>query len=281
MKAKPNILRALDRLASTEQAFLLAEFLAPVAGRGSVGVRIDGVRVELRPTPAGFRGWGVFRPKTHRECALVRPATLPERRQYLDLFPGIRLIPWVKDGGAWVAILAGASDASPGSTGAVAVRLMTDADLFDTVLARFDGAQYWHDRVDPRCDPATAAYLRRSLVDMVDPARIERPGLTAGQRVAYAMAFRRRADAMLADGRHRGETRLRTALAHAGAVLRDFAETPDGYRVSYDVDGERHTSVVRADLTVQSAGICLSGEDRKFDLGSLVGVLREGRDQIW
>ena len=49
------------------------------------------------------------------------------------------------------------------------------------------------------------------------------------------------------------------------------------YTVTFTVDGQTHRSTVhKNDLTVLVAGICLSGEDRKFDLQSLVGVIREG-----
>ncbi len=73
------------------------------------------------------------------------------------------------------------------------------------------------------------------------------------------------------------EQRIREALEHGGAELREMARRGGEIRVTYEVDGRRHVSLVHgSDMTVQSAGVCLSGGDRAFDLASLVGVLREG-----
>ena len=57
----------------------------------------------------------------------------------------------------------------------------------------------------------------------------------------------------------------------------DYLDVPTVFVSVITVDGRQFTSSVNKDnLTIQMAGICLSGEDQKFDLASMVGVLREG-----
>jgi hypothetical protein len=74
------------------------------------------------------------------------------------------------------------------------------------------------------------------------------------------------------------EGRLRDALRTGGGNLREFRDRGEYWLVEWTTaNGIRHTSAVaKADLTVISSGICLSGRDRDFDLQSLVGVI-EGR----
>jgi hypothetical protein len=272
-----SICNALTRLARAEARFLAAEFLAPVVcGRG-VSVSIANVRCTLHATPADFRGWGVFRPISHASAWLVRDASADERRRYLELFPEVRVILLARVGAGVTAIVANDSDCRFDIAEPIVVQFADECDIFDTVVARFDGSQFWFDEVDARADPSAADYLRRELMKMTDPARIARRELTAAHRAAYAIHYDRRMNNIRLDQRRRDESRLKSSLAQAGASLRDFADAGDSYRVAYVVDGARHVSVVRKnDLTVLSAGICLSGEDRAFDLNSLVGVLREG-----
>ncbi|GAB4461061.1 MAG: hypothetical protein OHK0029_25820 [Armatimonadaceae bacterium] len=77
------------------------------------------------------------------------------------------------------------------------------------------------------------------------------------------------------ENRHPDDHRLREALAVGGGELRDYTDRGEYYLVEWATqDGVRHTSAIaKADLTVISSGICLSGRDRDFDLQSLVGVM--------
>jgi hypothetical protein len=265
----------IDRLAAAEDRFRSSEFLAPAVGSALVAVRVAGVVCRF-VAPRGYRGWGVFRP-AGRRAKLVRDATLAERQRYLDLFPRRPMILVRPDGRDWVGWPAHQADARFGRPAPVPVRLVEDAQPFDRVEARFDGAQAWFDRPDERGDASSADYLRHALRAMTPPDAVDRPRLTAEERSAYRLAWEARREAL----RDRTEDRLRDALGHAGAELRGYVERADGYRVDFAVAGKRHVSVVdKADLTVQLAGVCLDGADRHFDLASLVGVLREANDVL-
>lgn len=274
MAKSRNISDALSRLAAAEDRFLHSEFLAPVPGGGRVQVRVAGVVCTLRILPADFTGWGVFRPTSHSEAHLVRSATLAERKRYLDLFPRVRLVLVGEHDGQWHAVPAQRGDSRLNITGAVPVRFVEESQAFEVIESRFDGSQFWYAGPDAGWDAAMASYLRTEFAKQTPPGQLHRPGLTAAERESYALAF----EATEAARRNREQDRIRGALAHAGAELTNFVERGDVYTVAYTVDGHRHVSAVaKADLTVQVAGICLSGEDSHFDLQSLVGVIREAQ----
>jgi hypothetical protein len=279
VRSSERLQDTLNRLAAIEQHALTSDFLAPMVRGGVVQVRIAGVICRFQPEPPDFEGWGVFRPASATTARLVRPARLLERKQYLDLLPLVRMIVCGRDGGGWKAIPAHQGDARFRFEGLVDVRLVEEAQLFDVVRVRCDGTQCWYEGPDPRHDPATAAYLRAAIARGDDPAQLDRPGITAEERTAYGLNYWPRVLAEQQARRDRIEERLRAALRHAGAELKEYLERDDVYRVAYEVDGQRHLSVVRKnDLAVQVAGICLSGADHQFDLQSLVGVVREARD---
>jgi hypothetical protein len=79
------------------------------------------------------------------------------------------------------------------------------------------------------------------------------------------------------DPKIRDEKRLQRALKMGGGELQEFRDRDDYWLIEWTSGtGERHSSAIaKNDLTVISAGICLSGEDRNFDLQSLVGVVED------
>jgi hypothetical protein len=290
----------LDRLEDAERRFVGAEFLAPLIGRGPVAVRIAGLVCHLRVTaglPRSFRGWAILRSRAINRAEFVRPATLSEIAAYLDLFPAVRLIlahpvehrtTLAADSSAdketatragWLAFPAHGGDQRIQIKGPAQVWLAEEGlERFETIIARCDGRLFWYERRSPARDPAIAAYLREQLALKDDknlppePAALHKPGLSHQERQAYgwvrALLEQAQRDAV--------EVRLSEALAHSGAALRAYAPRADAYVVTYEIDGRQHISTVqRDDLTVMTAGICLSGQDRRFDLTSLVGVLRQ------
>lgn len=263
----------LNKLEAAERDFLAAEVLAPVLPGQAVTVRIAGILCHLRVDNPRFEGWAVLRPLSTSRARIVRPARLTETAAYLKLFPALSLIAVLREGRRWHALPAHKGDARFHIERPVPVLLAEESiQPFETLKARFDGRFFWYERRDPRRNPALAAYLRQALQENVLPGDLRRTGLSAEERAAYAWTWNLLEEAR----RSKVEVRLADALAHAGGRLTAFMERDEVYTVTYEVDGARHVSSVRKnDLTVLTAGICLAGQDRRFDLTSLVGVLRQ------
>jgi hypothetical protein len=264
----------LNKMASAEDAFLQTEFMAPVLPGGRVQVRIAGIVCTLRVAGAPQPGWAILKPLSLKRAKVVGEPSLSQVRDYLSLFPAFRLllVSRTEEEGGWLALPASQGDARLQTDGPVQVRLVTGVQSFQQVIARFDGGRFWFQEVDRRRSPAIAAYLRQAFAAEVAPDALRKRTLTAEERAAYGLAYRAVEEAR----RHRVEVRLSEALEHGGARLASYIERADTYTVTWTLEGRTyHTTVRKDDLSVQVAGICLGGGDRRFDLQSIVGVVRE------
>jgi len=268
-----NIHNLLDKMESAEETFLETEFLAPILPGGRVQVRIAGLVCTLRVKGQSETGWAILKPLNLETAQVIATPSLRQVQGYLELFPAVRLLLLAREKQAWLAVPARKGDARFQIQGAVPVQLASSVEPFQQIIARFDGAHFWFQALDRRRSAAVAAYLREALAAETPPNKLHKPTLTAEERTAYTLLYQAVKEAQ----RDQVELRLADALAHAGAELASYIEREDAYTVAFTVDGQPHRSTVRKDdLTVLVAGICLTGQDQRFDLQSLVGVIREG-----
>ncbi len=267
-----------NKLAAAENEFFQSQLFSPVIKGSPIRVRIANIVTSLHVAqPKNFVGWGVFRPITYKTVKFIREPNMAEKQEYFKLFPALRLILCSNNDGGWFGVNGHKADKRFNITGLVPVQLATEVQMFDAVKVRYDGANIWFEQIDQRANPRTAIYLRESLQKLLDPAKLEFSGLTQEEKEAYWAAY---LPALAADEearRDKNEDRIKDALKRAGAQYKSYIERGNTYTVEYTVDGRQHRSVVNKDtLAVESAGICLAGTDRNFDLQSLVGVIREG-----
>jgi hypothetical protein len=221
-------------------------------------------------------GWYICQMLDARRAALVDVAQPWQRGAYLALWPALRLVlvePLCGDD--WVALAFNPADATQrfAISGPLVVRLVEGGQPFERVIGRVEGAAVWYDELDRRADPATAELLRDALA--AGHALPSIGGLGVGERASYALLIERRNAAAAAREAARAERRLRDALTVGGARLIGYEAGQDVLRVTWERDDQRSVTLVNADFDVVSAGVCLSGEDQRFDLASIIGVVRD------
>lgn len=277
-----NIHTLLQEIVNQENTLLTREFLAPCVCGGRVQTCVTGLVYTFRSQPSDFQGWGIFQPLGTKTAKLSETASLPQIEAYLQQFEAFRfLLVRSLQNQTWLAFPGNLGDLQQrlGWAKPVPVHLVSEGATFEPITARWDGRSFWFEGCDRRADPYPIDALREALQQRVLPDALNFKGLTPEMRAAYELATQN-LDGFSSTARD--ERRLKAALKSGGGELQHFTDREDYWQVEWTAaDGQRHASAIsKADLTVMSAGICLSGRDRDFDLQSLVGVV-EAQEEDW
>jgi hypothetical protein len=270
-----NVLDLISKIGEQESSLTGKTFVSPVYYNTEVATRIARM-VYTFQIPGGQHGWLRIKPINSKRAKVVGPAELGEIEEYQKYLPKIRVALMMKQKDVYMGIPDKSNKFGLGISNPIPIFLTDDypAD-FDRIIVRFDGANFWYDRVDTSNDPTKGNYLRECMTKLVSPEKLKFTGLTLEEKHAYALrvSFDKR---FVEDQK---KSTIQQDVEFAGGKFKSFEEKSDHFSVTYIVEGQQFTSRISKDprRMVLSAGLCLAGDDHKFDLKSLVTVIREAQ----
>lgn len=274
-----DINKLLSKMAAQEKRILDNDIFAPyIKGGSKILLRVNGVIYKLKTPRFKHDGFGIFNAINGNDAKLIRDAELYESEGYLHLLPKVDFI-LVYKMSRWLAYPANINSFKHRfncEPSLITILMADNIEVMDTIEARFDGVNFWFDRVKFGTDIERKENLRNRLENqqyMV--TKNLQSGLTPEEIKAfkYASEFHKEAN------KSNLEKRLEKEFGCTGAAMDKFIERGKNVEVQWKDGGNKYTSVLnKDDLSVVTAGICLSGGDKLFDLQSLVTVCREGSD---
>ena len=276
MPPRRSALEIINQIAARMDALRSQTFLAPLLRGGKARLRVEGLIYEVAVRDAR-PGWWLCLCREGATADIVGEALPYERGEYLALWPALRLVlvEPLRDGG-WLALPFNPYDAAQrfALPAPLVVHLADGGQPFDRVIGRVEGQAVWYDEIDRRADPLVAEALRARLAEGHDVPEV--PNLAPGERAAYALLWERSAAARQLTAAERLHRHLRSALNLAGAHLVGYEVHGGEVLVYWEHNGERRPPIrLDAGGSVVTAGVCLSGQDRDFDLASVVGVVNQ------
>jgi hypothetical protein len=270
-----DVLDLISKIGKQESSLTQRTFVSPVYNNTLVATRVERI-VYTFTIPQNKEGWYNIQPVDSKRARIVSSAELFEVEEYLKYLGKVRVVLVMKQQGLYLGIPDKANNFGLEIGVPIPVFLCDDLPLdFDRVIARYDGANLWYERIDSGNDPAKADYLRDCMTKVVNPSKINFSGLTLEEKHAYSL--RMTLDKKFVEEQKKDT--IKQDVEFAGGKFLRFDEKSDHLSVTYTVDGQQFTSRISKDprRMIISAGLCLAGDDRKFDLKSLVTVIREAQ----
>ncbi len=281
----------MRRLAQREREFRTRDFLAPYTRESkSVIVKMDGVNYRFNIVNRSHRvggGIGIFHPVDPNTARYEQEADDDVRRKYLDMLPHATLILCYETELGWIAYPANVASAKKkmGIEDKVLVKNVTDAEVFDAVLVRFDGVHLWYDQLSPSGNAIKSAEIRDCFVpDHSEDRMIQNfenlKGITPEDRKSFGLAL----ESWKVYRKGLTEERLKEMLAIGGGKLGSYVVRGDNIEINWNSkSGQSYTSMVeKENFNVVSAGICLDPhdgtgpQDRRFHLKDLPFIMADG-----
>jgi hypothetical protein len=281
-----STLDLIDRIGHIE----VHPFLAPIPDASRVLVTTVQENVQFKYQIVKEPGWWVLYCDQSTVRRVEATVGMFEIVQFLDALPRFIVIAVHRlRADTWMVVPWNTSDATqrgwPDGE-PMAMHLVRDAIRpFDVVIARRLGRTILYDTLDDGLGTAAIAKTMRDLFDSGTEDAIT-PGAPSEMRracsllVEYASALARM-DPNRAESKQRTamERKLRWHLAFVGAELLGWNESGEGYQVRWSHEGREYSTLLRRDLQVASAGICLDGTDLHHNLSSIVGVMEEAQHE--
>jgi len=268
---KNKVKDLIKRLGEQEKDLLDKEIFSPYFLHSSmVYAKIEGILYKFKIPPRPQMGFGIFKPVDYKNAKYIREAEPELVQEYLHAFPEVRAI-LVFQTDTWFGYPVNISAYERiGFKGLSPCYCTEGVAQFDYVVCAFDGTNLWFLDLDNRADVEKIERLRTGLSFQ----NISRKAFTPEDNRAFDIArMKKREQELLTI-----EGRLRYQLELLGAELISYRELGTRLEVQWQKQAGRIYSTIihKDDFSLVSAGICLSGEDRKFDMASLVGVISEG-----
>ena len=275
-----------QKMMEAEQDLFKTEFVAPLISRWiPLVTSIQGIvyRFEARHSDKGYFLW---RPVGVGHAKPIQRLSNIEQMDYLKMFKSLNMIA-IRKGTLcgpvweeWICVPWNLTEARArfGIGEAVVVRLIPTShrvQQMDVITVAVTPTLLYH------CQNSyitSAALIQLKILLSKGEVFEAIIGATPEMKLAVEVLITQEAELQ----KKMEENRIKRALDRADAELVSYAEqTGTTYVVRWKAQGIDYRTVVqKKDLEVISAGICLSGRDRIFDLTSIVSVMKE-RQQRW
>lgn len=271
-----------NKLAKQEREVRVRDFVSPYVERSKFAfVKFANMSYRFRIIGFNNDGFGIFHPIDPLTARFVKQADFDVIRQYLSVLPVFKFIIVCETDIGWCACPYNTESMAKkiGEATEVIIRLASDVQRFDVINTRFDGYTFWFDSLSTEIDVNVSIRLRNIFqksqqFNYVEERLDDIPGLTPEYKTAYKLAI----SALQLSKKNTVEGNIKKFLGRGQAELDSYVIRGDNIEIKWRTISNRiyHSLIDVKTMDVVSAGICLSGQDNKFHLKDLPGVVNEG-----